>query len=262
MSAVTQGTGSAERWGPVWGARPEGWAAMEEQQDPTYEAAIREVGLERGQHVLDIGCGAGVFLRLAADRCARVFGLDASEGLVEVARKRVPEADIRVGDMEALPFDNDVFDLVTGFNSFFFADDMVAALREAGRVAKPSAQVVIQVWGPPEACDLKTMKDAVAPFLPAPPPTPDLSDPGVLEGIATDAGLLPLRVFRTAWAYEYPDEEALMRSMLAAAFPVMAIEIAGEEPVREAILTALARYRQSDGTYRLSNEWHTLVASA
>ena len=53
-----------------------------------------------------------------------------------------------------------------------------------------------------------------------------------------------------------------MRSMLAAAFPVMAIEIAGEEPVREAILTALARYRQSDGTYRLSNEWHTLVASA
>jgi hypothetical protein len=37
---------------------------------------------------------------------------------------------------------------VTGFNSFFFANDMVAALREAGRVAKPGAPVVIQVWAP------------------------------------------------------------------------------------------------------------------
>ena len=72
----------------------------------------------------------------------------------------------------------------------------------------------------------------------------------------------PLRVFRTTWAYEFPDEEALTRSMLSAAFAVMAVEVAGEEPVREAILTALERYRQSDGGYRLSNEWHTLVASA
>jgi hypothetical protein len=52
--------------------------------------------------------------------------------------------------------------IFTGFNSFFFAADMVAALREARRVAKPGAPVVIQVWGWPERCDIEAMKHAVA----------------------------------------------------------------------------------------------------
>ena len=66
-----------------------------------------------------------------------VSGIDASEGLLEIARERVPEADLRLGDLQTLPYADDTFDLVTGFTSFFFADDMVAALREAGRVARP-----------------------------------------------------------------------------------------------------------------------------
>jgi ubiquinone/menaquinone biosynthesis C-methylase UbiE len=72
-----------------------------------------------------------------AERGLQPFGLDASEALIELARARLPEADLHVGDMEALPYDDDTFDLVTGFNSFFFANDMVVALREARRVAKP-----------------------------------------------------------------------------------------------------------------------------
>src|SRR5687768_13596569 len=128
--------GSAGCWGPLWGTRPADWALSEDQQVPTYEEALRRVGLEPGQFVLDIGCGVGTFLRLVMARGGRAFGLDASEALLELARKRLPAADLRVGEMEALPFDDDTFDLVTGFNSFFFANDIVAALREAGRVAK------------------------------------------------------------------------------------------------------------------------------
>src|SRR5215207_8044535 len=130
----------------------------EDQQTPTYEEALRRVHLEPGQPVLDIGCGVGAFLRLIADRGARAFGLDASEALLEVARTRLPDTSLRLGDMEALPYEDHTFDLVTGFNSFFFADDIVAALREAGRVAKPGAPVVIQVWGAHERCDLEAMK--------------------------------------------------------------------------------------------------------
>src|SRR5688572_25666857 len=141
-------TGSAARWGPLWGARPDDWAYSEEQQVPTYEAALERVQLDPGQLVLDIGCGAGVFLGLVAERGAKPIGLDASEALIAAARARVPNADLSVGDMEALPYEDDSFDLVTGFNSFFFATDIVAALREAGRVAEPGAPVVIQVWGP------------------------------------------------------------------------------------------------------------------
>ena len=153
MTSTTSPAGSAERWGRLWGARPQDWAINEDQQLPTYEEALDRVGLKAGHRVLEVGCGSGVFLRAAADRGARVVGLDAAETLIELARARVPEAELVVGDMQFLPYGDGVFDLVAGFNSFFFAADMVAALGEAARVAKPGAAVVIQVWGRPERCD-------------------------------------------------------------------------------------------------------------
>ena len=114
--------------------------------------------------MLDVGCGTGVFLRMCADRGAAVSGLDAADGLLALARSRVPEADLRVGDLQALPYPDDSFDLVTGFTSFFFAADAVAAMREAGRVARPGAPVVIEVWGRPEHCELEAVKHAIAAF--------------------------------------------------------------------------------------------------
>ena len=168
-TGTTAVTGSAERWGPLWGARTADWALSEDQQTPTYQEALWRVALVPGQRVLDIGCGVGSFLQLVAERGAQPFGLDASEALIEFARLRLPAAEFQVGEMEALPYDDDMFDLVTGFNSFFFADDFVAALREAGRVAKPGAPVVLQVWGPHERNDLEAMKEIARPFFPPRP---------------------------------------------------------------------------------------------
>lgn len=266
MPSTTPAAGSAERWGPLWGARPGDWAETEERQLPTYEEAIVRVGLAAGDRVLELGCGSGVFLRLAADRGATVYGLDASEALLEIARRRVPEADLSLGDMQFLPYQDDLFDIVAGFNSFFFAADMVAALREARRVAKPGATVVIQVWGRPERCALEAMKHSLAPLLP--PPDPDaprgseLWEPGVLERFATDAGLAPTSAFDCAWAYEYSDEQALVRGMLAAGGIALVAEAAGGDLVQTAIVEALAPYRTATGGYRLENEWHYLLATA
>jgi SAM-dependent methyltransferase len=252
-------TGSAEQWGPLWGARAREWAAVEEQQLPTYEAAIERLGIGAGQRVLDIGCGSGVYLRAAADRGAEVAGLDASESLLEIARARVPEADLRSGDMQFLPYEDDTFDVVSGFNSFFFAGDMAAALREAGRVAKPGGTVLIQVWGRPERCDLEGMKRAVGRLLARdaaePPP---FWRPGVLEELASSAGLEPADSFDTRWAFEFADEEDAVRHLLAAGGSVAAVAAAGREPVEAALRDAVAPYRRPDGGYRLENEWHFL----
>ena len=266
MPSLKPASGSAEKWGPLWGARPRDWAENEDRQVPTYEETIRRVGIAPGQRVLDVGCGTGVFLRLVADRGGHPFGLDASEALVEIARERVPEADVLAGEMELLPYDDDSFDLVTGFNSFFFAADLVAALREAGRVAKPGAPVLIQVWGPPERCDLEAMKQVARRYAPPPPPDapppPKLWEAGVLEALASEAELTPEGGFDVSYAIEYQDEETLGRLMMAPMGLAKLVGPEGEDALRREIVEALAAYRAPDGSYRLSNEFHYLVALA
>lgn len=267
MSATTRtGLGSAERWGPLWGARPADWALSEDQQTPTYEAALARVDLRRGDLVLDVGCGVGAFLRLVRSRGGRASGIDASEALIELARERLPDADLRVGEMEALPYDTDTFDLVTGFNSFFFADDMTAAVREAGRVAKPGAPVVIQVWGPHERNDLEAMKEIARPFLPPRPADaplePDYSQPGVLEEIVTHAGLTPEQAFDTTWSFEFADDETMTRALIAPAGLALLVGDKRESEFKQALIDGLASFRSSDGGYRLSNEYHYLIALA
>ena len=83
-----------------------------------------------------------------------------------------------------------------------------------------------------------------------------------IEGIAAQAGLAPDSAFDVSWAYEFPDEEMLARAMLAPGLIVDLIGVVGEEAVRTAIIDALVPYRAPNGTYRLENEWHTLIASA
>jgi SAM-dependent methyltransferase len=264
--ASSSDTGSAARWGPLWGARPADWALSEDLQRPTYEAALDRTGLEPGWRVLDIGCGAGAFLRLVADGGAEPHGLDASEALIAFSRERLPGADLRVGEMEELPWDDDTFDLVTGFNSFFFANDMVAALREARRVAKPGAPVVIQVWGAHERCDLEAMKQIARPFFPprpaGAPPDPDLSKPGALNELAAEAGLIAESEFDSTWVTEYPDEETLRRAMLAVAGLAVLVGPEREHELETAIVEGLAPFQDADGAYRLSNEYHFLIARA
>jgi len=259
-------TGSAARWGPLWGARPEDWALSEDQQTPTYEAALGAVRLEPGDRVLDVGCGVGAFLRLVAARVGVPHGIDASEALVGLARTRLPDADLRVGDMEGLPWASDGFDLVCGFNSFFFANDMVAALREAGRVARPGASVVVQVWGAHERCDLERMKEIARPFLPPrprdAPADPDLSEPGALADLAVAAGLEPERELDTTWAFVYPDADTLGRALVAVAGLAAVAGPEREDELRASIVDGLARYRLADGSYRLENEFRILVARA
>ena len=83
-----------------------------------------------------------------------------------------------------------------------------------------------------------------------------------LEQPATQAGLTPGSTFETTWALEYPDQETLGRALLA---PAGLATLAGpehEEAVKSAIFEGLAPYRTADGSYRLSNEYHYLIARA
>src|SRR5260370_38363363 len=80
------------------------------------DALFDQAGVGQGTRLLDIACGSGYAASVAAGRGAEVAGLDASEALIGIARARTPDADFRVGDMFALPFEDNYFDVATSFN--------------------------------------------------------------------------------------------------------------------------------------------------
>jgi SAM-dependent methyltransferase len=144
-----------------------------------------------------------------------VSALDASAELLAVARERVPAADIRQGDLEALPFADSSFDAVTAVNSIFYAADMEAAIRELVRVVRPGGRVVVTAWGPPERCEfLAAVMPGIAPLLPAPPPGAQaphpgaLSEPGALAAVLTQAGLRVVEEAEVACPFVFPNAEA------------------------------------------------------
>ncbi|MCB1968200.1 MAG: class I SAM-dependent methyltransferase, partial [Candidatus Accumulibacter sp.] len=157
--------------GRPWGARARDWADIQEGGcRPVYLAVFERVGLRAGMRCLDAGCGAGMASQIAAERGALVSGLDAADNLLAIARERVPAGDLRVGDLEGLPFADHSFDLVTGFNSFQFAGNPGLALAEARRVTRPGGHVAIVTWGSPEGMEAASLLAALRPLLPPPPP--------------------------------------------------------------------------------------------
>ena len=144
--------GSATIQGQLWGARAQDWAAYVEQVGlPLFGAALDAARVTVGTRLLDAGCGAGLLALLASLRGAQVTALDASPGLLAIARQRLPAADVREGDLEALPFADASFDAVAAVNSVFYAADMAAAMRELVRVARPGGRVVVTACGRPRS---------------------------------------------------------------------------------------------------------------
>jgi SAM-dependent methyltransferase len=266
LATFTTGGGSATVQGRLWNARARDWAeAQEATLLPLFEAIAGHLGIGRGSRVLDVGCGAGLFLRRAADRGAEVAGLDAAPALVAIARERLPAADLREGEMEWLPWADGSFDVVAGINAFQYATRPEVAVGEAARVLRPSGRVALAVWGRPESCQAAAYLAALGALLPPPPPGAPgpfaLSQPGALASLARAAGLEPVaaREVETVWAY--PDEEALLRGLLSSGPAARAIAEAGEGRVRDAVLAAVAPCRTPDGAYRLHNVFRYTIAA-
>jgi SAM-dependent methyltransferase len=267
MAAEETTEGSAPLHGPLWGRRARDWAELQEPlQRPLYEAGLRLTGIGPGASVLDVGCGCGLFCRLAADTGASVSGIDASAPSIEIAKERVPDGEFQVGDLQFLPYADGRFDVVTGFNSFQFAADPRAALAGAGRVAKPGAPVFVLVWGREERTELVAVLEALRPLLPpAPPGAPGpfaLSHEGALEELVAAAGLTPRKSGYLDATFEYRDEETAVRAALSSGAGARAIAEAGEDAARQALAEHVRPFRRGDGAYRLETEWRYLVASA
>jgi SAM-dependent methyltransferase len=203
---------------------------------------------------------------MAAERGAAVAGIDAASELVEIAAGRVVAADLRVGDIEALPWADDAFDVVTGFSSFQFADDKVRALREARRVSRSSVAVVV----PTRAAE----SGIAAVFKPVFPLFGEealgslkqsgifaLSEPGKLDETVAAAGLEPAHDDEIECPAVFDDVDAAEHAFMGAGPMQLAIRRSGDAAVAEAVRSGLEPFVARDGRIVLDGWFRALIAS-
>jgi len=254
--------GSATVQGQLWGKHAENFATYLEQVGlPLYGAVLDAARVTHDTRLLDAGCGAGLLALLASLRGARVTALDASAALLAIVRARIPQADVREGDLEALPFADASFDAVAAVNSVFYAADMGAAMSELARVVQPGGRVVVTAWGPPERCEfLTSVLPALGPLMPPPPPGAEpgrpvltLAEPGALATVLERAGLRFVEEGETACPFVFPNAEVSWRASASAGPNQLAIAHSGEEAVHAAFAEVDRAHTLPDGSIRYEN---------
>jgi SAM-dependent methyltransferase len=242
---------AAPRLGRVDGDGPPGWGA-------TLHAAVLDATAVRpGTSLLDVGCGTGLFARAAADRGARVTGIDSDPRAVALAAAQVPEGSFAVRDARDLPPGR--FDVVAAVQLLMHVPDPVAVLHAAARAG---AVVAVTVWGRERECDLRVLGEALAPWLGAHRPRPGrpVTEPARLRAMAERAGLAVERLDEVVCPFDYTDDDDLVGPLLDSALGRAAGRRAGPAAVRRAVLERLEPYRTADGGYRLQNLFRVLVA--
>jgi len=215
-----------------WGRRAVDFAALlEPAACREYVAMHHHLQVGEGDRLLDIACGSGLAMELAAVRGATVAGIDASSRLIAIARDRVPDADVRTGDMAALPWEDDAFDVVTSFRGLWATTR--EALAEARRVLRPGGRISVTTWG---HVKVSAGAWALSPFLltsedkvRSQAQMVTLGRPEVGESVLAEAGFVGVRRHQVPFAWEFSDPEAFARALASTGPGYEAIQHVGED---------------------------------
>lgn len=112
---------------------------------------ISKISIKPDYFILDIGCGGGGNLHRFGEmiKDGKVYGIDSSETSVNISKKinknQIDNGIIEIlkASVSSLPFNNNFFNLVTGFESYYFWPDLVKDLKEIYRVLKPKGKVIL-----------------------------------------------------------------------------------------------------------------------
>ena len=117
---------------------------MNQSHERMAQWGVSHFDIKEDDSILDIGCGGGRNLeRFAAQiTTGKVVGLDYSEVSVEKSiklnEKSVDEGKVEViqGSVSEMPFEDNTFDIITGFETIYFWPDFINDLKEVNRVLK------------------------------------------------------------------------------------------------------------------------------
>ncbi|HEX4821013.1 MAG TPA: class I SAM-dependent methyltransferase [Acidimicrobiales bacterium] len=232
-----------------WGRRAVDFSTLFEPATcREYLAVHQRVGITHGSRVLDVACGSGLALELARVRGAVCAGIDASTRLVAVARDRNPDSDIRVGDMNALPWDDESFDVVTSFRGIWGTTP--GAVTEAHRVLAPGGRLAMTVWGnvgkSPGGWMMQPFLWATAEVVQHQADMVALGRPGVGEAFLAERGFDVEPRFEVPFVLEWTDPEMYARALAASGPAYESIQSIGEAEFLERA-TAHAREHVRDG---------------
>jgi SAM-dependent methyltransferase len=250
--------------GKLWSIAPQHWSNnFEPYFSPMYKKVLGQLNLTSNTLLLDAGCGSGLFSSMAIKAGARVTGMDAAPGLLEVARIRNPKNNFIEADLEAMPVGNDSFDVVTGFNSFQYAGNFESALLEAKRVLKKGGRLVIGIWDKPEMSEATNILKAIGSLLPPPPPgTPGpfaLSEDGKIEGICKNIGLKMVYSTAVPCPFLYSSLNDAVNSFMSVG-PAAAALNSNDRTIVEATITkAFEPYCITGDLYFLQNQFLVFI---
>jgi len=167
--------------GPSWVTRMD---AMDQTLAPVLDEVLRVAHLESGEHVVDIGCGAGTSTLAAARMVGpsgHVHGVDISRTLLDAAEARAAgKVAFTLADAQTHAFPAAAYDvLISRFGVMFF-EDTKAAFSNMANALKPGGRMVFATWGAIPENPFFTMPAKVATEIIGKAPKGDPDAPGPL----------------------------------------------------------------------------------
>jgi ubiquinone/menaquinone biosynthesis C-methylase UbiE len=152
---------AASRYFAENAARWEQLRSLHVREEDVEQAMVRIAGAAPIRLHVDLGTGTGAVLRRFAGLAQQSFGIDSSRDLLAIARVNldgagVRNAQVRHGEIYALPFPDGFADFVTIHQVLHFLEDPARALAEAARILEPGGRLLVVDFAPHDLDELRT----------------------------------------------------------------------------------------------------------
>ncbi|WP_425800605.1 class I SAM-dependent methyltransferase [Desulfitobacterium sp. Sab5] len=109
-----------------------------------YWLFIQNINIPSNSKVLDVACGTGELLKQMYNRFNILgYGMDIDDRMINVAKEKCPQMDIRQAKCDKIPFSNQSFDIITVCMAFHHFENRKEFINEVVRVIKDGGQIYI-----------------------------------------------------------------------------------------------------------------------